>query len=166
MVSKPNPRPRKTALERTVPAKVKAAVELLLGGADLRAAALGAKLQNANRLRDQLKLPHVRCYISERRAAEIEELCSGNFRALKAVRDEGENAMAKVAAVRLAEQMRVDLDAPGRQLGQALPSLGLCIVIQSPGGSEVEVVSPPAQGKLIEGEAEEPERLPVFNPRD
>jgi hypothetical protein len=128
-----------------MPKKAKVAIALLFDGADLAVAAKAAGYPSAARLRDVLKLPQTRRWITERRTAEIEELCSGNFRALKAVRDEGENAMAKVAAVRLAEQMRVDLDAPGRQLGQHQQVPGLCIVIENRDGTQINVTPSPQQ---------------------
>jgi hypothetical protein len=136
-------------------------VELLLGGADLQTAALGAKLQNAHRLRSYLKLPRIRQFVAEQRSAQIVELCSGNPAALKRVRDTSENGMAVTAAVRQAESMLAELDAPGgRGVGQGHISPGICIVIQGPGGTEIDVTPQPPQ---IDGEAEdlpdEPERL-------
>jgi hypothetical protein len=52
-----------------------------------------------------------------------------------APRDDGLNSMARVAAGRVAEQMRIDLDTPA-----AVP--GLVVVIQNRDGSQ-DVVSPP-----------------------
>jgi hypothetical protein len=145
MVSKPNPRPRKTPLERVVPSRAKTAIALLFDGADLAVAAKAAGYPSAARLRDVLKWPQTRRWIAERRTAEIEELCSGNFRAIKDVRDNAANSMARIAAARLAENLRLEVDAPGRQLGQHQPQPGLCIVIENRDGTQINVTPSPQQ---------------------
>jgi hypothetical protein len=99
-----------------------------------------------NRLRDQLKLPHVRRYASQERAAFIDALCAGNPAALKDIRDTSKNAMARVAAVRQAEIMKQDLDNPtrGGGIGQ-LNAPGLQIVIVQGNGQIERTVGQPMQ---------------------
>jgi hypothetical protein len=139
-----------------VPAKVKVALDLLFNDptADLAKAAAAVDMPT-NRLRDQLKLPHVRRYATQERGAYIDALCSGNVAALKEIRDTSKNAMARVAAVRQAEIMKETLDGPGHALQQAhMP--GLVVIIESSDGHVQRVLAPPMPPLplQIEGEAE------------
>jgi hypothetical protein len=115
-----------------VPAKVKVALDLLFNdpNADLASAAAAVGMPT-NRLRDQLKLPHVRRYATQERGAFIDALCAGNVAALKDIRDNSKNAMARVAAVRQAELMKETLDGPGSALQERhAPGLVVQIVNQ------------------------------------
>jgi hypothetical protein len=125
-----------------VPAKVKVALDLLFNdpNADLASAAAAVGMPT-NRLRDQLKLPHVRRYATQERGAFIDALCAGNAAALKDIRDNSNNAMARVAAVRLAELIKESLDSPGSALQQR-HSPGLVVVIQN--GDGTQQIIPPA----------------------
>jgi hypothetical protein len=125
-----------------VPAKVKVALDLLFNdpNADLASAAEAVGLPT-NRLRDQLKLPHVRRYATQERGAFIDALCAGNAAALKDIRDNSKNAMARVAAVRQAELMKESLDSPGSALQQR-HSPGLVVIIQNGDGTQQMI--PPA----------------------
>jgi hypothetical protein len=121
--------------------KVRHAISILLGQDkyDLGAAAAGAGL-TLPKLKEYLNRPSVRSYFRGQRRVQIEALCASNANALARVRDEGENAMAIVNAVRQAESMRarfIDEDGPG---GISKPACGLVIVIgnQSGGGTVIE----------------------------
>src|SRR3974390_1844108 len=72
---------------------------------DLAAAAAGAGL-TLPKLREYLSRPSVRSYMRNERRTQLEALCASNANALARIRDEGENAMAVVNAVRQAETMR------------------------------------------------------------
>jgi hypothetical protein len=128
-----------------VPAKVKVALDLLFNdpNADLASAASAVGMLT-NRLRDQLKLPHVRRYATQERGAFIDALCAGNAAALRDIRDNSKNAMARVAAVRQAELMKETLDSPGSALLQQRHSPGLVVIISSPDGSQQMIPPPPA----------------------
>jgi hypothetical protein len=145
-----------------VPAKVKVALDLLFNdpNADLASAAAAVGMPT-NRLRDQLKLPHVRRYATQERGAFIDALCAGNAAALKDIRDNSNNAMARVAAVRLAELMKESLDSPGSALQQR-HSPGLVVVIQN--GDGTQQIIPPAPVPMIdvtpEREARESQERP------
>jgi hypothetical protein len=145
-----------------VPAKVKVALDLLFNdpNADLASAAAAVGMPT-NRLRDQLKLPHVRRYATQERGAFIDALCAGNAAALKDIRDNSNNAMARVAAVRLAELMKESLDSPGSALQQR-HSPGLVVVIQN--GDGTQQIIPPAPAPMIdvtpEREARESQERP------
>ena len=124
--------------------KVRAAIAILLSQEkyDLAAAATGAGL-TIQRLRDYLARPSVRTYLRDQRRVQIESLCASNATALARVRDEAENSMAVVNAVRQAETMRARLieeDGAGTST-RAMP--GLVIVLQSPNGDRGVTVEPP-----------------------
>jgi hypothetical protein len=80
---------------------------------------------------------------------------------LKDIRDNSNNAMARVAAVRLAELMKESLDSPGSALQQR-HSLGLVVVIQN--GDGTQQIIPPAPVPMIdvtpEREARESQERP------
>jgi hypothetical protein len=72
--------------------------------------------------------------------------------------------MAVTAAVRVAEQMRIDLNTPGRALSQQ-QTPGVVIVIEGAPGTEPQVIAPPApmqiEGEVLpEREFEQPEMEP------
>jgi hypothetical protein len=141
-----------------VPAKVKVALDLLFNdpSADLASAAAAVGLPT-NRLRDQLKLPHVRRYATQERGAFIDSLCAGNPAALKDIRDKSSNSMARVAAVRQAEQMKADLDNPAGAL-QERPSPGLIVQILNVAGEITRTIGPPpAPALMIDAIPSEPD---------
>jgi len=74
------------------------------------------------------------------RRTQIEALCASNANALARVRDEAENSMAVVNAVRQAETMRARIAEEDGPTGMARPTAGLVIVIgnQSSGGTVIE----------------------------
>jgi hypothetical protein len=112
-----------------------------------------------NRLRDQLKLPHVRRYVTQERGAFIDALCAGNPAALKEIRDTSKNATARVAAVRQAEIMKQDADNPASSAGAGQHfTPGLVVIIQGPGA--VTQMIPPPQPALIDVTPKEEPRWP------
>jgi hypothetical protein len=112
--------------------KVRAAIAILLSQEkyDLAAAAAGAGL-TIQRLRDYLARPSVRKYLRDQRRVQIESLCASNATALARVRDEAENSMAVVNAVRQAETMRARLIEEDGEGTSTRPMPGLVIVLQS-----------------------------------
>lgn len=149
----------------TVPARVRTAIDLMHTdpNIDLATAALAVGMPT-NRLRDQLKLPHVRRFATLERGAFVEALCAGNPAALKDIRDKSPNAMARVAAIRQAEQMKADLDDPARGGAAPMHAPGLVVQIINTAGEVTAEIGPPVARPLqIEGEAE---RLTEAEPRD
>jgi hypothetical protein len=89
------------------------------------AAAVGTPTYNLRRL---LKLPHIAQWCRNERSAIITELCAGNMAAIRDIRDRGENQMARVAAVRQAEQLRQqDMVESGQLSGAALPGIQIVV---------------------------------------
>ena len=125
---------------------VRTAVAILLSQDkyDLAAAAAGAGL-TLNKLKEYLNRPSVRTYLREQRRVQIETLCASNANALARVRDEGENAMAIVNAVRQAETMRQRIVEEDGPTGLAKPACGLVIVISNQ-SSDRTVVEPRLAG--------------------
>ena len=68
--------------------------------------------------------------------------------------------MASVAAVRTAENFRMDLDNPARNHDLQRPAPGLVVVIQGADGGNVRTIGGSPQPALIDGEAEV-ERPPI-----
>jgi hypothetical protein len=144
-----------------VPTKVKVALDLLFSdpSADLAKAAAAIGME-PYRLRAQLKLPHVRRYAAQERAAFVDALCAGNPAALKDIRDNSANSMARVAAIRQAEIMKLDLDNPARNAVQQ-PAPGLVVVIQSSDGAVRQFPQAPAPLTIEHDQLPELEPLPA-----
>jgi hypothetical protein len=120
-----------------VPAKVKAAVEILLTldtALDYAALAKQVGYCSAAELRRWLTKPQSIKYHHDRKFERLQQINAANPEALRKVRDESENAMAKVQAVRTLESMEAHMDeqAGGRA---ARPAPGAVIVIEQPDGS-------------------------------
>jgi hypothetical protein len=98
---------------------------------DLQAAAKAAGL-TTKLLKKYLKMPHVRRYYAAERRPVFDAYCAGTPAALKAIRDDSNNKMAAVAAVRGLELMRNETldEVGGRGAGQAP---GVTIIIEQPG---------------------------------
>jgi len=136
---------------RSIYPSIKTAVAILLSQSryDLQQAAIGAGL-TTEKLREYLARPAVRTYLRNERRTQLEALCASNANALARVRDEGENAMAVVNAVRQAETLRariIEEDGPG---GMAKPTCGLVIVIGNGGGRDV-VIEPASAPHIEDG---------------
>jgi hypothetical protein len=139
-----------TEPRRSVPKKVQEAFRLMLNdpSIDLHKAALATGMKTYH-LRRCLKLPHVAKWCRGERSAIISELCAGNMAAIRDIRDRGENQMARVAAVRAAENLRQqDMVEAGQLAGAALPGMQIVIVQAGTGQIEATVGGPP----LIEAE--------------
>jgi hypothetical protein len=115
---------------------------------DLPAAAAGAGL-TLPKLKEFLNRPSVRTYFREQRRVQIETLCASNANALARIRDEAENSMSVVAAVRQAETMRARIIEEDGPTGMARPTAGLVIVIGGSVGGR-DVVIEPASAPRIE----------------
>jgi hypothetical protein len=146
------------AKRENVPAKVKVAIEFLIQQKnDLAAAALHAGV-SLNELRRSLKAPQVRRYALEQRQLALETLCLGNPAALQKVRDESENGMAIVGAVKAAEQLRVGAIEAEASAQRRAP--GLSIVLVQGDGGRLTAFEPP---KLLDV-TPVPEAVPVIRP--
>jgi hypothetical protein len=99
--------------EPSVPAKVKAAVEHLFENprADLAEAAKVAGI-TTYALRSAMMRPHISRYVWHEKRSRLELLCAQNPAALRDIRDNSDNSMARVAAIKTAEQLRVELSEP------------------------------------------------------
>jgi hypothetical protein len=127
---------------------VRTAISILLSQDkyDLPAAAAGAGL-TLPKLKEFLNRPSVRTYFREQRRVQIETLCVSNANALARVRDQGENAMAIVNAVRQAETMRARIIEEDGPTGMPRTAAGLVIII---GDAKRDVVIEPASAPRIE----------------
>jgi hypothetical protein len=121
-----------TEPRRSVPRKAQEAFRLMLQdpSIDLQKAALAVGTSTYN-LRRLLKLPHVAKWARAERSAIISELCAGNMAAIRDIRDRGENQMARVAAVRAAENLRAqDMVESGQLAGTQLPGMRIVITVK------------------------------------
>jgi hypothetical protein len=143
----PNARRR----EPIVPLKVREAIEILLEQTvqDFPAAAKAVGL-STYQLRRELKKPHVLRYQRAEKQAKLEEVCLNNPKALAEIRDKGENAMAKVAAVRQSEAMRQAAAEESAGPRQSLP--GLVVIIESRDGTVQRIAPPIPAHPMIEVE--------------
>jgi hypothetical protein len=148
--------------EPVVPARVKTAVEYLLTQkADLQLAAAAAGI-SMRELRRSLGQPHVHRYMAAEKQRAIEVLCLGNVAALQKVRDESENAMARVGAVKTAEMMRVGALADEAASQQRRPGLQI-VLVQKDGTKELVPMSPPSVPLIDITPRPEPEIVPQWD---
>jgi hypothetical protein len=139
--------------EPIVPTKVKEAFEYILAtpGATLQSAALHVGIE-VRQLRHKMQRPESLRWMLHEKQARLEVASAGNINSLLAVRDHGDNAMAKVHAAKTLETM---LDAVSERTGigrqvqqQRQPGLQI-VVIQPSGKQDLVPMSPGAP--LIEG---------------
>ena len=129
----------------TVPAKVKAAVEIMLTLADapdLAKIAEQVGYRDAYELRKHLMKPQSVHHLRDRKRQVLESINAANPEALRKVRDESGNSMAKVQAVRTLEAMgdRMD-DVAG--VRSNLPAPGVVIIIEQAGRPD-RIIGPTA----------------------
>ena len=117
---------------------------------DLSAAAAGAGL-TLHQLKNYLGRPSVRAYLRNERRTQIEALCASNANALARVRDEAENSMAVVTAIRQAESMRARIIEEDGPTGLARPAAGLVIVIGGNGGGRDVLIEPASAPRIEDG---------------
>jgi hypothetical protein len=148
--------------EPIVPLKIREAVEYMFttSGATLQTTAVHIGW-TTRKLRYYLGLPHVVRWMLLEKQARLEAASAGNVGALLAVRDHGDNAMAKVHAAKTLETM---LDTVSERTGirhqvQQVRQPGLQIVIYSPVDGSKQVVCGPPSAPLIEATPGEPARL-------
>jgi hypothetical protein len=141
--------------EPIVPAKVREAVDYMFTtpGASLQTTAQHIGW-TTRKLRFYLGQPHCIRWMLTEKQARLEVASAGNLGALLAVRDHGDNAMARVHASKTIETM---LDATSERTGigrqvQQTRTPGLQIVILANDGSQQVVAGPPST-PLIEGTA-------------
>ena len=134
----------------TVPAKIRAAAELLCAQPstlDYGALAKQVGYGNAKALRQALALPQSARFLRDYRRERIEHLRMANPEALREIRDESEIARARVQAVRTLEAEEADRQG-GARAGQIAP--GMVIVIEQRDRSTMTIG--PAQPPVIEHE--------------
>jgi hypothetical protein len=125
-----------------IPVKVRTAIAYLLEQKDdLAAAALHAQISLAE-LRRYMGKPQVRRYSLEMRQIALEAFCLGSPAALTKVRDEGANEMAKVAAIKTGEQLRVGAIEAEAATRQRAPGLQI-VIVQGDGSKRVAYQPPP-----------------------
>jgi hypothetical protein len=135
-----------------VPAKVKQAIAFISEDpkATLQSAAEAIGMTTA-RLRAALKLPQVRAWIAQERRAQLTELIAGNPAALKALRDEGANEMARLGAIKTSELLHEAFENPSRGLVPPGQTPGVVIVIAHQDGTTRTFPSgPPPAPRLVE----------------
>jgi hypothetical protein len=147
--------------EPIVPQKVRDAVEYMFStpGATLQSAAAHVGWIT-RKLRFQMQQPHVLRWMLAEKQARLEVASAGNLEALLAVRDHGDNAMARVHASKTIETMLDNVSARtgiGREAPQQRVP-GLQIVI-------LPALGPAAAAQLIEG-TPVPEALPAPSDSD
>jgi hypothetical protein len=127
--------------EPVVPKRVKTAIAFLIEQkADLQLAAAHAGISTYE-LRRAMGRPNVRRYALEQRQRELEAFCLGSPAALAKVRDQCENGMAIVAAIKAGELLKDGAIAEQAAAQRRTP--GLQIVIVDDRGKQELVPMPP-----------------------
>jgi hypothetical protein len=127
---------------REVPAQAKIAIAVLLTQPkqDLESAAQAAGLQTYM-LRRYLGRAEVRSYFRKQQQILVDAIVAGNAVALKDIRDNAGNQMARVNAARALQLMQSEMDEPGYSNRHSQPMPGITIIIE--GNSEK--VPPPLE---------------------
>ena len=134
------------ARRENIPAKVKTAITFMVEQkADYQAAALHAGITTWE-LRRSMGLPHVMRYAREQKQAALEKFCLGNAAALTEIRDTSLNSMARVAAVKAGEQLRIGIIEEEGRAQKRAP--GLSIVLIQKDGGQLVAFEPPQQQML------------------
>jgi hypothetical protein len=124
-----------------IPAKVKTAIAFLIEQRnDLQAAAPHAGI-SMRELRRAMGQPQVRRYSLEQRQIELERFCLGSPMALARVRDNSENGIAVVNAVKAGELLRVGALQEEGAAQKRQPGLSI-ILVQKDGGHLVAYEPP------------------------
>jgi hypothetical protein len=121
---------------------------------DLAEAAKEAGIATSS-ARTYLGKQNVRAYFKAEKRRLIEEISLGNPAALAEIRSSADDSMARVAAIKTLEQMRVE--AVVESGGEQRTRPGLVIVIHSPGG-ETRTLGPQSPAPMIDVT---PESAPV-----
>lgn len=131
-----------TGRTRAIPLTAKIAIRLLLDDPshDLQRAA-AANGVTSEWLRKCLRRPEVQRYWAEEKKLAYAVAATGNPAALKDVRDNSRNAVARVNAARALDLATREMDEsaslPRRQ------SPGVTIIIEAPDGGKAQVIGPP-----------------------
>lgn len=149
----PVPLSSPTKREPIVPAKVRKAIEYLFS---TPVATLLTAAQHigwtTRKLRFYLTQPHVLRWMLQEKQARLEAASAGNIGALLSVRDHGDNAMAKVHAVKTLETM-LDTVSERTGIGRAVQQTrqpGLQIVIVQNDGSPRVAYQPPPSAPMLD----------------
>jgi hypothetical protein len=138
-----------------VTGKLKTALDLMVwDGLKRNDAAIAAGLAESS-LRFALRKPHVLAYFRAETAALRENLRARNLHRLDAIADDSKNDMAKVASIKVLEQI-ADVAEQHNRPGDT-QSAGVCIIIQqapAPAGIAppmitIEPVPVPARSEII-----------------
>jgi hypothetical protein len=121
---------------------------------------------NPDVARKALGRSDVQTLLRHERRTFLASVVAGNPKALQQVRDEGSNAMAKVAATRALEEMGAEHGVvDGRPSGHLNQSPGVTIIIQSAPAAPTITIDAQADGPLLRGAAEPLEFEPAPPPR-
>jgi hypothetical protein len=135
------PKERNPDFAPSISPQVKRAIQYMVDTkADIVAAAAHAGMKHYE-LRRQLGKPHVRQYGFAQRQVAIEAFCLGSPAALSKVRDESENGMAVVAAVKAGEMLKIgaiEAEAAGQRRAPGLQ----IVIVQRDGSQELVPMSP------------------------
>jgi hypothetical protein len=139
--------------EPIVPARVKAAVAFMLEQKpDLPAAAAHAGMRTSE-LRREMGKAHVRRYALAERQIALEAFCLGSPAALAKVRDQSENGMAVVAAVKAGELLKEGALEAEAATQKRAPGLQI-VIVQRDGSQEFVPMSPAVPMLDVSPEAE------------
>jgi hypothetical protein len=135
-----------------VPAKVKAAFELMLDDPKMtwRLAAAAAGISTYS-FRRALRLPHVRQWAMAEHRTRVDSICAANPERLRSIADTSANDMARVASIKALEQIKGELENPQRAgLAGQVTSPGLVVIIQNRDGTAQAFPAPPPAPQLVE----------------
>jgi hypothetical protein len=131
-----------TERPRQVPPSVRAAaLKMIYEGCDLVVAAQASGLR-PDTLRRWLHRPELVGFLRRERAAFRQALCAGNERALAQIRDESDNAMAKVNSIKCLEDMN---EEGSLRRASDVPSPGVTIRILNVSSSQAPIDITPSK---------------------
>jgi hypothetical protein len=127
-----------TERPRSIPPAVRgAAMKMIYEGCDLVVAAQASGLR-PDTMRRWLHRPELVGFLRRERAAFRQALCAGNERALAQIRDESDNAMAKVNSIKCLEDMNED-SSLRRATDTPTPGVVLNIVTVTPSPATIDI---------------------------
>jgi hypothetical protein len=148
-----------------IPAKVKTAIAFLIEQRnDLQAAAPHAGI-SMRELRRAMGQPQVRRYSLEQRQIELERFCLGSPMALARVRDNSENGIAVVNAVRAGEILRQGALQEEGAAQRRMPGLQI-VLVQGDGTKQVVAGPPPMPMTDVTPKPAAPEAVPAMPAAD
>jgi hypothetical protein len=138
-----------TQRPRQIPPAVRGAVlKMIYDGCDLVVAAQASGLR-PDTMRRWLHRPELVGFLRKERAAFRQALCAGNERALAQIRDESDNAMAKVNSIKCLEDMN---EESSLRRSSDMPSPGVTIRILNMSSSPAPIDITPRLSQIIDAE--------------